>query len=354
MMTSSGLHPACPRLGAAVAFLIAVGGFACTGADVRPTPATGGGSGGAGPRQPTEPADGGLDAGGGSPPTGVGADAGMDAASSDPAATLDSATVDLGSTARAVLPLCSPQGGTEIRLAIRVAGGGPAPPGTGMLAENGWRFLMVDAGCHAWLLPSDNDELLQLTLSAAQQASLEGALKLGAWAGIVVPSGGCSDAPDVSFRLDQQSLTGSACGAPAGSAWSDLIAAFDAQLAALGAAATPVAGDVRYLLVADDGSNLDNRPPARWPLAIPAATVAISTQSSFQYRPGGSQPATASDAAALRAIRTTSKNGTLPGAGGTILDFTSIIDSQGTRYRLYIRDEVPFAGPDGLFRTDLF
>ena len=273
----------------------------------------------------------------------------MAAASPDSAATFD-----LGSTPQPALPLCSPQGSAEVRLAVGVAGGGPAPPGTAMLAENGWIFLIVDASCHAWLLPGDNDELLQLTLSTAQQDSLERALKLGSWGGIVVPPGGCSDAPGVSFRLGQQTLTGSACGAPAGSAWSDLNVAFNSQLAALGSVATPVAGDVRYLLVTDDGSNVDSRKPTLWPLAIPAATVAVSTQSAFQYRPGSSQSATAGDAAALRAIRTTSKNGTVPGGGGTVFDFTPVVDSGGRRYRLFVRDEVPFAGADGLFPGGLF
>lgn len=337
------------RLGA-LACLVSVGGFACTGADARPLAARGAGSGGAGPRQP---ADNALDAGGDSRLTGGAVDAGISAASADSAATFDA-----GSTAPtpSALPLCTRDGNAKIRLAARVAGGGPAAPGTAMLAENGWQFLMVDASCHASLLPGDNDELLQLTLSPVQEETLARELRLGAWSGIAVPGGGCPDAPGVSFRLDQQTLTGSACGAPAGSAWSDLNGAFHAQLASLGAVATPVAGDVRYLLVDDDGSltNVDRRKPILWPLAIPAATVAIDQQASFQYRPGASRSATAGDAAALRAVRTTSKNGTVPGGGGTIFDYTPVVDAQGSLYRLFMRDEVPFAGADGLFPSGLF
>jgi hypothetical protein len=160
----------------------------------------------------------------------------------------------------------------------------------------------------------------------------------------------------VSFRLDQQTLSGSACGAPAGSAWLELNGSFQTQLASLAAQATPAGGDVRYLLIDDDGSlaNVDRRKPILWPLAIPAATVAIGQQASFQYQPGGSHSATAGDAAALRAVRTTSKNGTVPGGGGTVFDYTPVVDAQGSLYRLYVRDEVPLAGADGLFPKDLF
>jgi hypothetical protein len=221
-----------------------------------------------------------------------------------------------------------------------------------MLAENGWQFLLVDARCHAWLLPGDNDELLQLTLSTTQEDRLTRGLKLGSWREIAAPAGGCPDAPGVTFRLDQQRLSGSACGATAGSAWSDLNVAFRAQLDALAPVATPAGGDVRYLLIDDDGSlgSIDGRAPVPWPLAIPAATAAISAQSAFQYQAGHGRLATGSDASALRAIRTTSKTG---GAAGSP-DSTPVVDAGGARYRLFIRDEAPQAGADGLIVDGTF
>lgn len=266
----------------------------------------------------------------------------------------DGGAGDLGSAiAMSGLPLCS--GSAEVRLAARVAGGGPTPPGTNMLAENGWQFLLVDGSCNAWLLPGDNDELLHLTLSPTQEESLAQALKLGGWGEIAAPAGGCSDAPDVTFRLDQQRLSGSACGAPPGSAWSDLIVAFHAQLDTLGALATPVGGDLRYLLFEDDGPpGFDRRMSVLWPLPIPPATAAVSSQAAFQYQAGSSRLATASDAAALRAIRTTSKNGAFAGGGGIVFDYTPVVDARGARYRLFIRDEVPLANGGGLFPVGTF
>jgi hypothetical protein len=91
------------------------------------------------------------------------------------------------------------------------------------------------------------------------------------------------------------------------------------------------------------------RKPVPWPLLMPtAASVAIGTEAAYQYRAGNARLATGNDAAALRSIRTTSKNGAAPGGGGTVFDYTPVVDAAGNRYRLYVRDEVPFAGPDGL------
>jgi hypothetical protein len=231
-----------------------------------------------------------------------------------------------------------------------------------MLAENGWRFLLVDSSCHAWVLPGDNDELLQLTLSPTQEQDLARGFELEAFARIVPDPGGCPDGPSVEFRWNGKSLMGPGCGAVAGSAWSGLDLALDAQLASLAAAASPVGGDVRYLLIAEgivkggSSANLaDVRKPVPWPLLMPAAaSVAISTEAAFQYRTGNARLATGTDAATLRSIRTTSKNGAVPGGGGTVFDYTPVVDAQGNRYRLYLRDEVPFSGPDGLFAIGTF
>jgi hypothetical protein len=231
-----------------------------------------------------------------------------------------------------------------------------------MLGENGWRFLLVDSSCRAWVLPGDNDELLQLTLSPTQEQDLARAFKLEAFGGIVPDPGGCPDAPSVEFRWNGKSLMGPGCGGIAGSAWSDLDLALDAQLASLAAAASPVGGDVRYLLVAEgtvkgeSSVNLaDMRKPVPWPLLVPtAASVAISTEAAYQYRPGSARLATGNDATTLRSIRTTSKNGAAPGGGSTVFDYTPVIDAPGNRYRLYVRDEVPFTGPDGLFALGTF
>jgi hypothetical protein len=276
--------------------------------------------------------------------------AGLDADAGDAGTNLPDSAVT------SALPLCHRTGGAEIRFAARIAGGGPIPPGTSMLIENGWQFLLVDDSCRAWILPGDHDALVQLTLSPTQEARLTEALKLGAWSAIAPPAGGCTDATETSFRLDQERLSGSSCGAPPGSAWSTLNAALQTQLGALGAAGTPLAGDVRYLLVEDDGSskNVDSRAPVLWPLSAPAPTVAISAAALFQYRAGDSRLATASDAAALRVIRTSSQNGTLAGGAGTVFDYSPVTDPQGILYRLFIRDEVPSAGPGGIFPAGMF
>lgn len=58
--------------------------------------------------------------------------------------------------------------------------------------------------------------------------------------------------------------------------------------------------------------------------------------------------------ATLRSIRTTSKNGAAPGGGSTVFDYTPVVDAPGNRYRLFVRDEVPFSGADGLVAPGTF
>ncbi len=242
-------------------------------------------------------------------------------------------------------------GSTDIRLAYQLGGGGPAAPGEVMLSENGWRFLLVDGTCQAWVLENSNGPLVRTDLSSDDEAQLATALKLSTWKGITPPLGGCPDAPGTSFRFGEQRLSGSVCGSDPASGWAQLNVAADAQLAHLAASGTAWAGDVRYLVLQESSPN-DPRPPVDWPLATSLATVALGPDQAFSYRSGGSLRATGDDASKLRAIRTTAASAS--STYGVTYEFTRVTDADGGTYQLYVRDALPFEQDNGLVPPGYF
>lgn len=236
----------------------------------------------------------------------------------------------------------------EVRLAIRIEGGGPAAAGMTMLAENGWRFMLVDGRCHAWLLSSHTEPLRELTLSPAQEVALAAALELPNWQALAGPhGGGCPDAPGITYRFGTERVQGSICGLAATDSLKRVNDMFVAQLELLSAAASPVSGDVRYLVLVEASRN-DSRPGIEWPLTISIESVVVLRGDEFNYRPGNSRQATGADAERLRGIRSS-------GAGtGPVYDFTRVLGSDGTTYQLFVRDAVPGEQADGLFPSGTF
>jgi hypothetical protein len=220
-----------------------------------------------------------------------------------------------------------------------------------MLAENGWRFLLVDGSCVAWVLKDSNERLVRTVLSADAEAQLATALNLSAWSRITPPAGGCADGPGVSYRLGQQRLSGAGCGVDPQSTWGQLTAAADAQIDRLATSGEPWAGDVRYLVL-QESTPSDSRPPVAWPLGTALETIALAADQAFTYRPGGSLRATGDDASKIRAIRTTAANGT--STSGIAYDFTRVTDPNGGTYQLYVRDSLPLEQDDGLVPAGVF
>jgi len=246
--------------------------------------------------------------------------------------------------------LCN--GSSDIRLAFRVGGGGPAAAGQSMLAENGWQFLLVDGTCVAWVLEDSNNRLIRTVLSSDDEAKLAVALQLSDWNRITPATGGCPDAPGYSFRFGDQRLSGGdPCGVSGRNVWTELIAAAAEQLHHLAAAGEPWAGDLRYLAIQEETRN-DSRPAVGWPLTTSLETIALSPEQAFSYRPGGSRRATGDDASKLRAIRTTAASAM--SSYGVSYDFTRLAGEDGKTYQLYVRDALPFEGDDGLVPPGVF
>jgi hypothetical protein len=238
-------------------------------------------------------------------------------------------------------------GSANVRLAVHTGGGGQTTVGRGMLSENGWRFLVVDGSCEAWILSTPGDALRHVTLSREQEEALSRALRLSDWNTLVGQMGGCSDAPSISYRFDQQRVSGGTCGLEPGSPLLELNTAFDAQVDQLYAVATPSSGDVRYLVIRNDDSLVNEpRMPVLWPLAVPLESVSIEAS---QYMPRQSQRATSDDAVKIRALLTTH------GVGRTAPTYDSVpvVGADGVPAALYARDAA-FKSENGLIPDDAF
>jgi hypothetical protein len=262
-----------------------------------------------------------------------------------------SAGADAGAT---IAPLRICDGTQGVRLAVAIRGGGPSSAGQAMLSENGWQLLLVTGSCRASLLTYHVGPVREVSLSQEQEEALSRALRLGGWASSMRPAGGgCVDAPGISYRFDGQRLSGAVCGLPAGHPLEELNAAFLSQLQTLAVVATPVSGDVRYLVQRTPSpAPGDSRAPVAWPLAIPLGSVVQGVAEAQPYTPGTSRRATASEANMLRAISATATAG--PSEVGPTFDFTPIVGDDGQRYQLFIRDALPFENDNGLLPAAIF
>jgi len=230
-------------------------------------------------------------------------------------------------------------GGDEIRLAIRIAGGGQADPGQDMLAQNGWSFLLVDGSCTAWVLEDYAGRLMRAVLTPADEDALATNLSLSSWDRISVPvGGGCFDAPGITFRFGDRRLGGSACGPSANSAWYQLNEAGNKEISRVAALGSPWEGDVRYLLLEE--TSTQGRPGVSWPLASSLKAIGVPSSHLYSYGADAILFATGEDAAKLRALRT------LPTSEGAPF-FTRVSDGGGATYQLFVRDALPFEQPGG-------
>lgn len=273
-----------------------------------------------------------------------------DAAANDTLDALASGDATAGDDAAASGALLC-DGSDSVRLAYRLAGGGPAPPGSQVLSENGFVYLIITGTCHYWVLAEIESEVREGTLSADQAASLAADLGLERWSELPPkqPGGGCADGPTptVRFRGDRYELPGCTFPAPDGGAALALESALAAVVKALYLTGAPASGSVRFVLTRpqfDWGSAVEAQAVA-WPQAAPdAASVAMTTEQIFSYRSGSSALATEAAAVALRAIRTMFGGNVRPLSDGAL----PVVDRDGTAYLLYLRDSIPLEDDHGL------
>jgi hypothetical protein len=274
-----------------------------------------------------------------------------------PCVILLAACSSVGADARDAGPDASDAGPTgpvlcdgtdQIRFAYQVAGGGPVMPGSEVLSENGFVYLLVSGTCHYWALQDVQGAVREGELSAAAAASFTTELRLGMWSDLPPQGPSCPDAPSavVRFADDRYELP-SPCPAQDAGAGTALADAVRARAQSLHDAGAPVAGSVRFVLVMEgaDWSTAVRERAAPWPLAEAAADVALTPGQARMYQRGSSRRASGDEAAALRDVRDASAAADVRQLTG---GFIPVVDGSGGRYQLYVRDAIPPENDQGL------
>jgi hypothetical protein len=273
----------------------------------------------------------------------------MTLASCGGATPADSSNADGGNSG---VEICD--GSAGVRLAAFVGGGGPVAPGLYMLGENGWNYLLVSGRCEAWVLKEPVAPLRHVVLSKEQANSLASDFRLGEWNGFPPAMGGCPDGSGVRFRYLGDEVSGVPCGLMPSHPLSSMSKALAMQVSNLYAAGSAVEGDARYLLASEDPDSPRDSQAYRnasvWPLSSPADTVAIPSKDLYRYQRGGSRRASAEEASLLRALRTSWLEGAI---GWSVSQFIPIVQADGARYQLYVRDSCPWENESGLLPDDL-
>jgi hypothetical protein len=230
-------------------------------------------------------------------------------------------------------------------------------PGSQVLSENGYDFLVVNGQCHFWVQTKAFGDVRTGTLEFSQSAKLSEALKLDTWSGLegTYQSSLC-DGPWMLYRFAAHRMSVQPyCNGPNTAeriAW--LREQTRSEIERLHAQGTPVDGPVRYVLVIDEGmfpagSDAYRNAPL-WPLATPAASLAITVMEANHYSAGESHLVPAGpDAQSLRSIAADFRAGSI---GREYYLFIPIRDAEGRYYQFFVRDSIPIENEQGLWRAE--
>lgn len=251
-------------------------------------------------------------------------------------------------------PICN--GEPSVRLAFRMAGEGQILPGSRVMSENGSQFLLVEGSCRAWFLEDPASDVRTAQLSAVAAQALAADMHLVDWEGLRgeyvrnLCDGNSSLLRFGATRIVISSVCG---GLDSAAAVTWLEDAARRSLSAAYATAEPVAGTVRFVLVAEPPDVI--WPPlvaaaaAPWPLAVAPETLALSSDAAQRYQPGSSRALAPPDAERVRELR----RRFFAGGGGPLSGgFIPVLGTAGARYRLFVRDAIPLEDTTGLLHVD--
>ncbi len=223
-----------------------------------------------------------------------------------------------------------------------------------VLAELGSNYVVVDPSCRFTVYDATDGHIgaaVEGQLTDDQAAELSAFLALQEWEGLEDFYGlTVCDGSNFRFAWGDRTLAlAPACGATAEQpeAFRHQLTTLSRDLASrLRPLGEPVSGPVRYLLGRGNESPLVDAgfegAPA-WPLEIPPESVLLD-----QGEPGPLglivQTADGEDARRLRALRTALLDGEF---GVSHASFTPIVQPDGSRYALNVRDVVEFETADG-------
>lgn len=252
--------------------------------------------------------------------------------------------------------LCTPGDSSfESSFAYRLTGGGLVLPGSAVMSENGFRYLIIDKGCRFWLYDSGRTSESWGTahsgvLSVAQAEAYTASLRIAEWsrwAGTYYWL--AYDAPIQTYSFSGQEIVVKPDG---GLPSSDQIAwlkeAMAQMFAELASSASAWTGSVRWMLVLDDASAPDQaeyRNAPAWPLQTEASNVAVTISAASAYAPGQSHISSADDAARLHDLRNQCLADAIGLSGAAYLP---IQQREGVRYQLFVRDSISLEDRNGL------
>jgi hypothetical protein len=251
-------------------------------------------------------------------------------------------------------PICN--GDPSVRLAFRFGGGGQVLPGSQVMSENGFQFLLVEGTCRAWFLEDPASDVRTAQLSAVAAQALAADMHLVDWEGLrgeYVRN--LCDGPGSLLRFGATRIAIiSVCGGPdRADAVTWLEDAARRSLSAAYATAEPVDGSVRFVLVVEPSDVI--WPPhitaaaQPWPLAVAPETLALSIDAAHGYQPGSSRALAPPDAERLRELR----RRFFAGGGGPLTGgFIPVLGTAGARYQLFVRDAIPLEDATGLLHVD--
>lgn len=251
-------------------------------------------------------------------------------------------------------PICN--GEPSVRLAFRRGGGGQSLPGSQVMSENGFQFLLVEGSCRAWFLKDPASDVRTVQLSAVAAQALAADMHLVDWEGLrgeYVRD--LCDGPGSLLRFGATRIViASGCGVPdraAAVTW--LEDAARRSLSDAYATAEPVGGPVRFVLVAEAPDvtwpPLVAAAAAPWPLAVAPETLALSIDAAQSYQPGSSRTLAPPDADRVRELR---RRFFAAGGGPLSGGFIPVLGTAGARYQLFVRDTIPLEDATGLLHVD--
>ena len=248
-------------------------------------------------------------------------------------------------------------GSSGLRLSFRNIGGGQVLPGSQVLSENGFNFLLVDGTCHFWARPDQWSDVREGDLTVEQADRLSGALRLAQWSelqGEYVDD--LCDGPTREYRFDGAKIAVYAsCGGGKNSESVDsLLTASVLQLAMVYEAGAPVDGPVRLVLVAEAADQfwpmwwVENA--ARWTGSGDPRAIALTYSQASSYEPGSSVLVMPPEADTLRSSRRSfaDKNG-FQLTGG----FLPVLGPMDEKYEAFVRDSISIEDAQGLLHLEV-
>lgn len=218
--------------------------------------------------------------------------------------------------------------------------------------ENGSSFLYVDGECHFWVQAGDLwNETREGVLTPKEEESLIEVLHFGEWgelAGAWHNSSAVFDA-DATVFYDQRNriaCSGDCDGSETPDAVHEMTKEYPATLLNLWERGTPTHGAFRATaVVIDPPDNYSEVPDFAWPLSREISQFAVSEleATALGY---GAGVLLDEETDRLRDLRESYRSSPVRRA----VDHLPVKDAEGVRYRLYLRDTLPFEDESGLVR----